>query len=119
MCNYDWMEEKLRDIKDGALEKENAGLKDFLRKTVATENETQKKYITEQIINEKLRLEIKSLNGRLSSSYTPRICNYWKNWLIGASVVLLVSFLINSWLLAKISRNNTKAENIGYINLPK
>ncbi len=103
ISNYDWMEKELRDVKNGALEKENAGLKESLRETVAVENETLKKYISEQTINEKLRLEIKSLNGQLSSSYTRGVRDYWKNWFIGASVVVLFSFLMIFGLILRIT----------------
>lgn len=103
ISNYDWMEQKLRDIKDGALEKENAGLKESVSKTVAVENETQKKCISLQTTNEKLRLEIKSLNGRLSSSYTREIQDYWKNRFITTGVVLVFSFLVIFGLLLKIT----------------
>lgn len=103
ISNYGWMEKELRDIKNGALEKENAGLKEFLRSTRAAENETRRKLVSEQTFNEKLQLKIKSLEGQLSSSYMRGIRNYWKNWFIGAGVVLLFSFLVIFGLLLKIT----------------
>jgi chromosome segregation ATPase len=101
--HYPWMEEKLRDIQNGAQAKEIKGLNELLGKIRAVENETQRKYISEQTTSEQLRQEIKSLNGRLSSSYTSEIRDYWKKWFIAASIVLVFSLLMILGLLLRIT----------------
>lgn len=96
----EWLEEKVRAFQTSDPQLKIDSLLEQLKYSQNDHADTLRQLFAEQAASEKMREKIRSLKYQVSSPYNRQIRYQWRSVSFAVGIVLILSLIINIWLVA-------------------